>query len=300
MQYISDFSSKKVIEYLKPGMTVRIDYPHGLGDVLMFLPYSNQLQIMYPDIVFHLKTTPDKQNIIGELPSPCDYDYVFYLPAHFNEGGGKYKGMTKPECNCIFDLGIAYDKNLEYKDVQNIKEEVIQPITEKNPLGDKEAEEREKALTKSERSLLNLPLVGFSFFSTHFPKEIDCRERFAEYLWNRTIQEGYVPIELQFFQSGDQHNIMRRRFNFATNTTRQCKPDASRLISLVKACRGIASVATGTYHLGMTLMPENTLYLGSQWQTEYFTNKPDLLKVDVRKSHFDEMATINKWFQSMK
>ena len=58
----------------------------------MFLPYFNQLQIMYPDIVFHLKTTPDKQNMIGELPLLCDYDYIFYLTAHFNEGGGKYKG----------------------------------------------------------------------------------------------------------------------------------------------------------------------------------------------------------------
>ena len=58
---------------------------------------------------------------------------------------GKYKGMTKPECNCIFDLGIAYDKNLEYRWIQNIKEEVIQPITEKNPLADKETEEKEKA-----------------------------------------------------------------------------------------------------------------------------------------------------------
>ena len=99
---------------------------------------------------------------------------------------------------------------------------------------------KKKRRSLNQRSLLNLPLVGFSFFSTHFPKEIDCRERFAEYLWNRAIQEGYVPIELQFFQSGNQHNIMRRKFNFATNTTRLCKPDASRLISLVKACRGIA------------------------------------------------------------
>lgn len=292
MQYIQSFKDKKLISYLKSGMCVRIDYPHGLGDLLMFLPYFHELQKKYPGVIFHLKTTPDKQNLIGHLPEPCDYDYVFKLSAYFNEGGGEYAGMTKPECNCKLDLGIAYDPNLEYKDVANISERSISSLQGTG------IEVGKKGITKEPTH--NPAFVGFSFFSTHFPAEIDCREGLGRYLWQRTIEEGYVPIELQFYQSGNRHNLIDRKFGFVDCTTRACQPDVSRLISIVKSCRGIASVITGTYHLGMVLMPQTTLCLSKEFGPEYFSHKQTGLNIDVRKRTEDCLSVIDRWFDSMR
>lgn len=275
MQYISSFDSKKLIEYLRPGQRIMIDYPHGLGDVLMFAPYFNRLKELFPDVEFHLNTTPDKIRLLPQWIPTCNYDYVFRLSAHFVEGRGKYTGMTKPEANCIFDLGISYDPSIEYADVFHLRERYPIP----------------------ESSLL----IGFSFFSTHFPGEIDCRESFGRRLWSEAEERGYIPIELQFFQSGNQHNLENRKFHFVTNTTRKCKPDVRALLGLVSVCAGVVSVATGTYHLGMTMMPNQTLFLGKDFGSQFF-GRGNYIRHEINvRSDWDHVRdNVDRWFDGLK
>ena len=267
---IADYTNKKLTEYLQPGANICLRYPHGLGDLLMFLPYYEQLKQQYPDTNIQLVVTPDKQKLIGDIPD-IKYDYLLYVPVHFNEEGGKFEGMTKPETGVVYDFGTKYDPSLEYKDVLNLK----------------------RHLQKTR------PFVGFGFFSTHFPYETDCDEMLARYMWEGVINKGLIPIELQFYQSGNHHNIFGRRFAFAQTNTRHCKPNMDTLLAIAGMCRGIAAVSTGLFHLGAVMMPENTLYIKNQFELSCYTNRTDIREVDIMRNKNQAKDAIDRWLASL-
>lgn len=267
---ITNYTEKKLVEYLEDGMSVRIDYPHGLGDVLMFMPYYYRLRELYPKVDFYIQTTPDKQPLLGELPD-ITFDYIFKMSMHFNESDGIYKGKTKPECNCFFDIGMEYDKSIEYQDVLYL----------------------EQYMQKDRQ------YIGFCWFSTHHSYNTDCDYELAKYMWYEAIEKGYTPIELQFYQSGNVHNIHNRRFDFATNTMREESPDIFKLLEIAGQCKGIAAVSTGPFHLSSVMMPENTLYLKKGFDISYYTNRSDIKQADIMRNKTQAKDGIDKWLDSL-
>ena len=277
MIYINDFKDKKLVEYLKPGMRIRIDYPHGLGDVMMFAPYFERLKSLHPDVEMHLFVTPDKFPLIIEPRPTYGYDYIFRFTIPFNEDG-RFGDRSKMEITCEDFLGIESDPSLDYGDGLKLNQR-FPDISQHSPF------------------------IGVTLFSTHFPVQIDCRESTARNLIERIKAYGFLPIELQYYQwSRTVKNISNRRFPFVEATTRELKPDVLQLCKLISMCRGIASVATGTYHMAMVMKQGRTLFLQREYESRWFSRGEHLTKreIDVRKPWAENIEAVEDWLDDCK
>ena len=83
---INDYTNKKLVEYLKPGMRVLIKFnDHGIGDMIMFQPLYQRLKELYPDVEFHLEPNKDQQYFAESPNAPVDI--IFYIT--FRETAGR-------------------------------------------------------------------------------------------------------------------------------------------------------------------------------------------------------------------
>lgn len=263
MRRITQYPIEKISDLVKPGQKVLIEYECGLGDVIMFLPYYEEMKRLFPDVEFSLKTK--NQDCFFDYNRNMEYyDWVFRCDSFFNEETPGLQKYTKPECNCVLQLGIPYNKELEY--------------TVKLP---------------HESS----PFVGMSFCNSCFPERINCTYETAKMLWERVRTNGMVPIELftpTYRQAWERPE--NKKFDFVDCTMRGMGPDLKRMLSLMATCRGHASVATGNFHYAMTLNPEKVLYIENKFSYKFFTNK-NILSVNTLKP---DMGVIEEWIQRLK
>jgi hypothetical protein len=267
MQVIKNYTKLKLVDYLKPGQKNLIVYNCGLGDTIMFLPYYKALCNMFPDIKFDLRA--DNQSVFFDDydKSMESYDYVFHLHAIFNERLVMYSGFTKPECNCLFEMGIPYDKSLEYS--YQLPHEKIDGFEN---------------------------VVGISFFNSCFPQYINCRYDVAFRIWDVLKENGFIPIHLfKPILKGADRNPLNKFYDFIDNTV-DSSYDLRKMINAMSSMRGIAAVATGNFHYSMTVFPEKTLFLKKCFDKRFFTNKK-VLCLDTTNPDY---GVLSEWINRLK
>lgn len=256
-----------VQQYIDQGAkSVMIDYPHGLGDVIMFMPYFLEMKRRNPDVDFGLRLSPALQPLVASrFPMKDWYDLDIYFPARFNERDPALKGLTKPQCNVKFDLGIPYNPDLEYAD----------------------------PLFPPSKSCKSSPFVGLNFCCSWYPMEGNCPSDTASMLWRAVIDAGFVPIEVFVPKNNKKEND---KYWFVRNSMRDVGPGIDRMMSVLANLRGVASTSTGTFHYGMAAYPDTTLYLQNGFKASCYTSKP-VLTLDVKRP---DMKVIDEWIHRLR
>lgn len=260
---VTDYHRKKVVDYLKPGMKVCLKFLHGLGDTFMFYPLFLQLKKLYPEIDFRLYVSFGQEEWFGkESCNESDYDIVFVIHYPCNENE-KPLIHTKSSLCCERELGIQYKPEWELSyDVREVKS----------------------------------PLIGIHFNSTCGPKRVGCNEFFGKMIWNKVIENGYIPIETHFEHC--YHNPVNVKYDFVTTHVRGCKASIENLIGLLQRCRGFIGVGSGPFCIATQLYPEKVLHLKNKNDVKcYYRTKP-VLSMDINKA-FDE-SIFNKWLENIK
>lgn len=258
-------SGKTVSDYIKEGATsVLIDYPHGLGDLIMFYPHFKRFCEQHKDVRIDLRPNQKFAPLIT-TDYLSSYDTTIYFPARFNERDKTIKQFTKPEVNVKFDLGGEYDPSLDYT------EPLVAPLEGRN------------------RSIL----VGLNFCCSVYPLEGNCNERLANFLWNEVMNNGLIPFEVYVDKTG---KVQNRVFPFIRTSMRNVGSGINRLMSLLASLKGMASVSTGTFHYGMAAYPETTLYLKNGFDATSYTRKT-VLTLDVNKP---DKGVITEWLSRLK
>lgn len=257
-------NGRTVKDYIDEGAkTILIDYPHGLGDLIMFYPHAKHFA-EENNVRIDIKPHDAFRTLLSTEYLP-QYDVTIYFPARFNERESVLKGKTKPECNVVYDLGGTYDASIDYT------APIVVPLSDRN------------------RSRL----VGFNFCCSYYPNECNCPEITANLLWNRVIAEGFIPFEVFVAKTNRPEN---KKFPFVRLSMRDVGPGIDRMMSIMSALKGVASVSTGTWHYGMAAYPETTLYLQNAFKATCYTRKPALV-LDVNKP---DQGVINEWISRLK
>lgn len=252
----------RIKDFCTDGAKILIIYPHGFGDVLMFYPFFKSFSKKYPNCKIDLKVNDKLMSLFPQVMDENNYDYVFWIPAYFNEVDTRIQSMTKPQCNVLLDLGDEYDSNLEYT---------------------------ESFMRKSN-------IVGFSFFNSFHPGYINCPYDTAKKIWNRVQDNGFIAIDLFIPKERGADKVQNSRYDFVDWSIRTKGIGIEKIISLMSSMAGIASVATGNFHYGMTVYPEKVLYLEKDFPVKRFTNK-DVLCLNVLKP--DE-GVIKEWIKRLQ
>jgi len=239
---ITNYSQKKLIEYLKDGQKVLIRFGHGLGDTILFVPIFEKLKSLYPKVQFDLYVESGQEEIfqsIKDKDAP-GYDFVFHLDFPMSEGGK----MTKPEKCCVDEIGI-------------------EPITE-----------------TAELPKFSSPLVAVHFQGTALPNQVSCPSETAALIWAEIKDAGYIPIECHFKHCW--HNPANEKFAFIDSSARESKANLKSLIGLLQHCTAFIGVASGPFVVALSTMPDRLLYLQKQHLIRHYTKKEiatiDILK----------------------
>lgn len=254
--------SVRIKDFCSDGTKILILYPHGLGDVLMFYPFFEHFKKKYPKCVIDIKVNDIIKSSFPPVMDENYYDYVFWIPAYFNEKNFSINDVTKPECNVLFDLGIEYDKELEYS----------YKISGKNNL------------------------VGFSFFNSFHPREINCPYDLAKYLWEYTQESGFLCIDLFIPKKYTADRVENKKYDFVDWSMQTKGLGINKMISLMHSIAGMASVATGNFHYGMTVYPQKMLYIEKDFSYKKFTNK-EVLCLNVYKPDY---GVIKEWIKRLQ
>jgi hypothetical protein len=255
-----------VQQYVDQGArSILIDYPHGLGDVIMFRPYVKDMMRRNPGTVIDMKLTPALQPLVKPVKESGSYDLEIYFPARFNERDPALKSMTKPECNVKHDLGVSYEKTLEYTD----------------------------PLFPASSARMSSPFVGLNFCCSCYPMEGNCPVYTASMLWQAVIDAGFVPIEVFVPKNNKKENA---KYPFVRNSMRDVGHGINRMMSVLANLRGMASVSTGTFHYGMAAYPDTTLYLQNGFKVSSYTSRP-VLTLDVNRP---DQKVIDEWIERLR
>lgn len=256
-----------VADYIKEGAkNILIDYPHGLGDLIMFYPHFKAFTHRkgYEHIRFSLKAADAFTSLLPWCTDEDTFDTIIWFPARFNEREPALKGMTKPQANVVYDLGGEYDPSLDYT------EPLVAPL--------------ENRFSR---------FVGLNFCCSCYPREGNCPERTARMLWEAVQGAGFIPIEVFAPKTSRAENA---RYSFVKMSMRDVGLGIGRMMDVLRGLRGMASVSTGTWHYGMAAYPAQTLYLRNQFDEKCYTSK-ECLVLDVNRP---DQAVIGKWLERLK
>lgn len=231
---IEDFSSKKLIEYLEPGMKVLIRFGHGWGDTQMFMPIFDRLKILYPLVHFDLYLECGQEQIFNSCSDKegQSHDLVFSLNFPMSEGSE----LTKAEKCCTDEVGIPYpDKWLRLNIYDN-------------------------------------PYVLCHFQGTALPNSVNCPESVAQQVWNEVVEADKIPMECHFEHVF--HNPMNSKYGFIDNNVRRCVPKLSTLIGMVQNSFAFIGVASGPLITALSVYPYRTFFLERGHKIESYTKYP--------------------------
>ena len=244
MIVVSDFTHVKLVEHFKPGMKVLIDFPHGLGDCVMFMPLLVRMRAMYPDVTIDLRLPEGRYGDIFPAPHHnAYYDLVALLI--FHESWDKPEGLSKPEFCCKHELGIPFSENLDF--------------TWKPP----------KAFN---------PIIGVNFMCNsnsayNVPYDV------AKDIYQQLQKKGYIPMEIYF--NHPQFNVKNQPYDFITCSTRGTPATVETFMGAMQACNGFIGVNSGSLCTAIAMYPELTLHLHTANNLKYYYKGDKVATIDA-------------------
>jgi hypothetical protein len=261
MPAITEYSQKKVADYLFDGAKVLLLFGHGLGDTVMFYPAFEALKKAFPKVNFSLYTECGQEEVFGKVVwDESQYDLTFSLHYPMSE---HLPDKTKSEYCCMQELGI-----------------------------DPALIEREFALLPTYKS----PLVALHFNSTALPGSVNCPQEVAKRLWKQVLDFGLIPIECHFQHMF--HNPVNGKFDFVTNTVRDCKASIPSLIGLLQRCRGFIGVASGPLTIALSMYPERVLYLENTHKLATYTRSKQTGVMNVKGAY--DQDYVAQWLENIQ
>jgi len=247
---ISDFSARKLVDYLQPGRRYLIRFAHGLGDTIMFLPLWRRLQTLYPKSRIDLQLYHGQEGLFGSLVDPDERDYAEIFEIAFL--CAERSGRTKAERCCVCELGIPPCERL--------------------------------AALPGYAS----PLVAVHFHGTCAPEATGCPAPIAERIWAEIGQCGKIPFEVHFLHVfANPANV---RFPFTTISARDAAPEAvnlPNLIGLVQRSAAFVGVLSGPAMVALSVMPARCLILENRTRlTDYSAVPAAVVNVNACKPGF--------------
>ena len=245
---ITDFSQKKLVEYLVPGQKVLIRFGHGWGDTLMFIPILERLRRLYPETIIDLYLECGQEEIFKSYPEKDskEHDLIFSLDFPMSEGSG----LLKAEKCARDEIGL-----------------------------DESYEEAFVDLPKKES-----PFVAVHFHGTALPGSVGCHEDKARIIWQDIIDAGKIPIECHFEHIF--HNPINAKFGFVDNNVRKCQANLHSLIGLIQHSFAFVGVASGCFVTALNAAPERTMLLEKNHKLTDYTrdSRPQSLSIDAIQS----------------
>lgn len=237
---------QKLVDYLTADTKkIGIVFWHGLGDCVQFIHILKFLR----DIYRHIKIDVLVQNNLGQeaiFPDAVflnnldhledmDYDYVFLV--HFPV---EIEGMTKAELCCETEIGCT--KVWEYGQIPGFP-----------------------------RKNFGYPskLIGIHYHNTALPDVFNPSREVAEKIWNEVLENGFIPIELDF--NHPYHNPVNSKHDFIDCTVRRVRGNVNTVLSLINACQGVIAVPSGPLHCSLAMIPRQVLYLEKNIPVKRFT-----------------------------
>ena len=268
---IKDFSGKRLVEYLKPGMRVLVKFDwHGVGDMIMFQPLYQKLKQLYPDVEFHLKGNSDHQYFYETPEAPVDiiFDITFRETTGIRDDGHFW---SKPEYCAVKELGIPWEPSLEFSwkpDKWNtdlkIKDNCIGFIAQVQSCPDK----------------------GLAWDT-------------AMFLWNRIKAKGFTPIEVTFRNLNK--NAKNGKCSFIDYTCRDMEPTVENMISVIKQCKGFVGVNTGTFCAATCIMDGHVLHLYKRHHFgDFYKRHNPVPEMDCTKSEGLDFTVLDDYLESCR
>lgn len=258
---ITEYKTKKLIEYLKPGGKYRIDWGHGLGDLIMWYPLYERLKQIYSQCHFDLYCECGQEAIWGTVfdRDETGYDEVFSLDYPMSEGSN----MMKTTKCAIDELGLSLEQIADITEVTTIP-----PFPS--------------------------PLVGIHYHGTALPHSVGCPEPVAQQIWQEVKDCGLIPIECHFSHVFD--NPINKRYPWIDVSVRNYKATLPNLFGLLQRCRAFIGVASGPFVAAVSMMPARTLYLERLHPLKTYISNPAVqsVKIDQYKS-----GTVQIWLENV-
>ena len=291
MKRILNLNDKKLVDYLneyQPGSRIGLIFKHGVGDILMFLPYFDYLKSLYKDLTIHLLIIRDYEEQLYEKRDDLvridkdekiyeNYDYLFELK--FREGTpqevflNKSFNFQKPELCCIEELGIN-PKNVgpSIVNIQNHKTKYI----------------------------------GFTFNRIGkygaFNKLYNIPYELAKYMWLRTKQLGFIPIEIVFLHPDSINELdeVSKMYDFIDRTSRDLLPNFENVISIFSTLRGYATIDNGLFHIALNYFNHrNILYFDLIASLNFLTKFTDIQHFDFKHGEKFSDEKFTNWILSL-
>ena len=248
-QIFSNFTQKRAVDIARDHKRVLVDFAHGLGDTVMFLPAFEDFRAALPSVQVDLLTHFGQDEVFGKKDAVYkDYDVVFTLPYDMAENSG----LTKTEACCVRELGIS-------------------PVEVKKKLNSSWYRTAHPELFKSDEQFQrDSPYVLLAFQSTALPDPCNCPLELAETLWREVESVGKIPVECHF-----QHCFANPRnvaYPFVGNSTTRKLPASVKLLSnVVKTSFAFVGVATGSTVVAMASNCDRTAFLERAYhRKDYF------------------------------
>ncbi len=244
--------TKKVTEIIneKSPKSVLIVFWHGLGDLIMFLPYYEHM-VEYcknDNIHFDLALLPGlgQRDIcpsaleMSEEDFNTNHEIAFVI--NFPMAEGK-EGITKGEYCCTEELGIPpFYKSLDLLGRKNL-------------------------------------LVAVHMQGTCLPGSTNPESEVNKEIWNDIIEYGMVPIDVHFQHVF--HNPVNELHSWVSRNCRDLKPKINTLISLIQTAEAFIGVASGPLMLSLSIKPQKTIYLQKNHNLRSYINFNSVPIVDV-------------------
>lgn len=229
--YVDNYKDKRLTEYLEPGDEVLIKFNnHGIGDMIMFQPLYQRMKQLYPEVHFHLLGNTDQQYFYEDPLAQVTKTFYIKFPETTGMFCGKPYSMSKPEACAVLELGIPFDKTLEFTWNPEQWDDVDIPD---NSIG-----------------------VVFQVCS-NASRSLDyiC----ASAIWEHIRKAGFAPIEVVF----KNPNLAARngKFGFINMSCRGLKANPETMIGVIKKCKGFLGVNTGTFCAATALMHGDVIHL---------------------------------------
>jgi len=220
----------KLVQHLKEGESYLIQFAHGWGDVLMFMPIYEELKHRYPKCKFSLTFHPytDRQCVYPDIVpfEPQKYDKTFIVEWPMERPDLK---LAKAAMGCLYEIGI-------------------EPIVKHAVLPQCES-----------------PIV-LCHFHVGSNTNCSCPEKTAKIIWKEIEDAGFIPYEPEFVSQWvkGRGTIMRdnKKYEFIKASARDASDAATNLrslIGLVQRSYAVIGVSSGVLNTGMSVMPDRCM-----------------------------------------